>query len=159
MSTTNTDRARAALLAIELLASAPVFGVQVERTSLLGYRVGTEVLEVEDAAARLAQLVWRVRGALATYDWKLRDKYGPYFSISWLNKTEWKRREGLYDAADKAGTAIFAYIQAVSPRDWSYGVPSYWVRETLTWEDATRPVDEPLGATPPLSYGSTRPRT
>jgi len=61
----NASRARAALLALPLLASGAVLGVPVTRTSLLGYRVGTEVLKADAAAERLATLVWRVRGALA----------------------------------------------------------------------------------------------
>jgi hypothetical protein len=72
VTTTNTDRARAALLALPLLASTAVFGVQVTRASLLGYRVGTEVLEADAASERLATLVWRTRGALASAATRLR---------------------------------------------------------------------------------------
>lgn len=63
--TTNASRARAALLALPLLASGAVLGIQVTRASLLGYRVGTEVLEADAAAERLAALADRVRAALA----------------------------------------------------------------------------------------------
>ena len=65
MKTTTSDRILSALLAIPLLCATVVEGVPVTRASLLGYRVGSEVLEASEAAERLATLVWRVRGALA----------------------------------------------------------------------------------------------
>ena len=74
MNAATKTAARAALLALPLLASTPVLGVSVTRASLLGYRVGAEVLEVDAAAERLATLVWRVRGALASAATRLRAK-------------------------------------------------------------------------------------
>lgn len=65
MKTETSNRILSALLAIPLLCAAVVEGVPVTRASLLGYRVGWEVLEAPEAAERLATLVWRVRGALA----------------------------------------------------------------------------------------------
>jgi len=93
------------------------------------------------------------------FDSALSRKYGSGFQGSWLKAGERKAKERLGAAMDKAGDAVFEYVQAISPRDWSTGVPAYWVRESLTFEDAVRPVDEPLSVTPPLSYGSTSPKT
>lgn len=88
-----------------------------------------------------------------------RARYGSEYQDSWLSPPDRKRKERLNAAVDKAGDALFAHVQAISPRDWSFGVPLCWVLSDLTFEDAVRPIDEPLSVVPPLSYGSTRPRT
>lgn len=89
----------------------------------------------------------------------LRFKYGGEYKDSWLRAGERNLEDRLSAAVDKAGDALFAHVQAISPRDWSVGVPVSWVLEDLTFEDAERPVGEPLSVVPPLSYGSTRPMT
>lgn len=87
----------------------------------------------------------------------LRVKYGE-LQISWLTRAERLELERLRAGADAAGDAFFAYLKAISPRDWSYGVPVHWLYEALTYEDAIRPATETLSVVPPLSYGAAAAR-
>lgn len=89
----------------------------------------------------------------------LASKYGPNYLNSWLRPGEITKLNKLGDAAEKRSNAFTEHLESFSPRDWSYGVPSCWVREMLTFADAARPVNEQLSAVPPMAYGTTRPRT
>lgn len=106
----------------------------------------------------------RAKYLAASAKWKEQDvvfslKYGSGYRDSWLKSSDRKARERSYAAVEKTGDALFAHVQSISPRDWSRGVPQYWVLGELTFEDAVRPVGEALSVVPPLSYGSTRPIT
>lgn len=59
---------------------------------------------------------------------------------------------------DDAGDQIVDLLVRVSPRGetWLSGVPTWWIREKLTWEDAVRPAGEALSVDVPLAYGATR---
>lgn len=92
-------------------------------------------------------------------DSTLRARYGGDYQDSWLKAGDRKALDRLRAACDRAGDAFTAHLASFSPRDWSYGVPCHWVRESLMYEDAARPAGEPLGVVPPLSYGATRPRS
>ena len=86
-------------------------------------------------------------------------RYGSGYQNSWLNAVDRLALHRARTAVEKAGDALTEHVATFSPRDWSYGVPQSWVRESLTYEDAARPVGEPLSVVPPLSYGATKPRT
>jgi len=86
-------------------------------------------------------------------------KYGPEYRDSWLRMGERTARQKARDAVERAGDAVTEHVATFSPRDWSHGVPQYWVRGELTYEDAARPAGEPLSVVPPLSWGATKPRT
>ncbi len=86
-------------------------------------------------------------------------KYGPGWTLAWLKRGDAAKLEDARCAVDKTTAAFHAHLAAISPRDLSYGIPSHWLCEKLTFEDATRPVGEPLSATPPLSWGATEART
>lgn len=90
---------------------------------------------------------------------QLASKYGDGYSSAWLKSSESTKLDRLRETADKYGDAFTDYVASFSPRYWSYGVPAYWVRETLTFADAARPVNEQLSVVPPMAYGATRPRT
>lgn len=90
-------------------------------------------------------------------DIQLSLKYGPGFQLGWASKTEQKKLHQLRQRLDRIGDKMFAILERVSPRDWSRGVPTHWLREKLSWEDAVRPLGEPLSVTPPLAYGATSP--
>jgi len=92
-------------------------------------------------------------------DVEFGSRYGSGYQASWLKAGDRKAQERATAALNKVGDAMFEHVKSFSPRDWSHGVPAYWVRESLTFEDAARPLGEPLSVTPPLSYGSTRPKT
>lgn len=92
-------------------------------------------------------------------DLALRVKYGGDYQDAWLKAGERTALDRLRAARDRAGDAVFEHVQAISPRDWSYGVPQTWVCESLTFEDAARPVGEALSVVPPLSYGAERARS
>ena len=95
--------------------------------------------------------------AVEEIEHQFRLKYGHSYQSSWLKKTDRDKLEKLRDRADKIGEKIFELVDRISPRDWASGVPSWWVRHDLTWEDMIRPKNEPLSVVPPLSYGSTTP--
>lgn len=77
---------------------------------------------------------------------------------SYLKAAEKRKLERLRAATDRESGKFFDYLESISPRDWSYGVPSHWVIEQLSYDDAVRPVEEPLSVVPPLSHGATVPR-
>lgn len=116
----------------------------------------------EDQRARFD----RLRAKYVAAWWKhseantaVRIKYGDGFRESWLTAGERAKLERTGLARDKAGGAIVAYIQAISPRDWSRGVPVHWLYDEVTYEDVVRPVGEKLSVVPPLAYGVVTPMT
>ena len=90
-------------------------------------------------------------------DIQLSVKYGPGFQRGWASKAEQKKVEQLRNRLDRIRGKMFAIVERVSPRDWGRGVPAHWIASDLSWEDAVRPINEPLGVTPPLAYGATSP--
>lgn len=93
------------------------------------------------------------------HDSALRSKYGRGWRPWWLTAAEERAANRLRNAHDKASREFFGHLQSISPRDWSYGVPAYWLYEKLTFEDAVRPASEALSVVPPLAYGATVPRS
>jgi hypothetical protein len=89
----------------------------------------------------------------------LGDKYGSGYQDSWLRAGERSALARLRKATERWGDAFTEHVATFSPRDWSYGVPQAWVREDLTYEDAARPVGEPLSVVPPVAWGYEVPRT
>jgi len=98
----------------------------------------------------------KAQDALSEYDRQLHSHYGRY-EKSWLKAAQRKKLESLQDRVDKTGDKIVELIKKISPRDWMSGVPAYWIRSELTWEDAIRPKGEPLSVTPPTAWGHDRP--
>lgn len=99
------------------------------------------------------------RTAVDDYERQLGPKYGWSQSWrSWITKTERDKLDRLEAKRDKIGDKIIELLVRVSPRGeaWLSGVPTWWIKEKLTWEDAVRPVDEPLSVEVPLSWGNTR---
>lgn len=99
------------------------------------------------------------RTAVDDYERQLGPKYGWSQSWrSWITKTERDKLERLEAKKHKIGDKIVELLVRVSPRGeaWLSGVPVWWIQERLTWEDAVRPVDEPLSVEVPLSWGNTR---
>jgi hypothetical protein len=99
------------------------------------------------------------RSSREAYRSGLAVKYGSIWERSWLARAEQRQLTTLERALERAGDSIYEYIQAISPRDWSYGVPAEWLRAELTYEDAVRPVGEPLSVRPPLAWGHRVHRT
>lgn len=98
----------------------------------------------------------RASDALAAREIALAAKYGLSCQPAWYSAAERKRLSILRERADKAGDAFTDHLATISPRDWSYGVPVLWIYGKLTYEDAVRPLNEPLSVSPPLPYGATR---
>jgi len=94
--------------------------------------------------------------ALYKYEVELGAKYGHHFQSSWLSSAQRNKLAKLRAAQDKIGDKIVDLLVQVSPRGetWLSGVPAWWLREKLTWEDAIRPANEPLSVVVPGSYGS-----
>jgi hypothetical protein len=95
------------------------------------------------------------RRAFDDLDIQLSVKYGPGFQRGWASKTEQKKVDQLRQRLDRTRGKMFAIVERVSPRDWGRGVPAHWIASDLSWEDAVRPINEPLSVTPPLAYGAT----
>lgn len=89
------------------------------------------------------------------YEIELGSKYGHNFQSQWLTSAQRNKLEKLRDAKDKIGDKIVELLVRVSPRGerWLQGVPAWWIREKLTWEDAVRPVNESLSVVVPGAYG------
>lgn len=92
-------------------------------------------------------------------DAKFRSKYGSDWKLSWLSSSERRVLALTSKSLEKATDRFLEHLRAISPRDWSYGVPVYWVCAELTYDDAVRPTTEKLSVVPPLSYGAIAPRT
>lgn len=93
--------------------------------------------------------------ALLKYEIELGGKYGHNFQRSWLSSAQRNKLEKLRDAQDKIGDKVFDLVLKVSPRGekWRSGVPMWWVRRELTWEDAIKPESEELSVVVPGAYG------
>lgn len=76
------------------------------------------------------------------------------FRLEYPSRGERRRLDELNARRDRAADAVFAILeQHPAPRDWRHGVPAWWVAEKLSYEDAYRPLNEPLSVTVPLGYG------
>ena len=93
----------------------------------------------------------------SAHDDAMRGKYGGDYRTTWLTTGEAKKETKLREASDAAQNAFIDYLTEISPRYWKSGVPVHWLCEELTYEDAIRPVDQPLSVVPPLAYGATDP--
>lgn len=100
------------------------------------------------------------RAAVKDYESSLRPKYGYSDSNwrSWITKTERSKFERLEARANKIGDKIVALLVQISPRGeaWLSGAPAWWIRERLTWDDAVRPINEPLSVEVPAPWGANR---
>jgi len=76
---------------------------------------------------------------------------------TWLPKGDRDKLERLEAKVNRVGDKIVDLLVRISPRgeSWLSGVPVWWLRERLTWEDAVRPADEPLSVEVPLAWGAT----
>lgn len=113
----------------------------------------------ERARARFAELRSKILAATAKvdqFDSALRAKYGTSYQSSWIKVGERDTLERLRAARGRAGDAFTKHLASFSPRNWDVGVPIHWVWERLTYEDAARPLGEPLSVVPPLAWGHTR---
>jgi hypothetical protein len=106
--------------------------------------------EAAQNKARTAGLA--VRNAEIT----LAVKYGSA-NVRWASRAEQRKLEQLRERRDRACERIFAMLEE-APRDWTTGVPQWWVCTELTYDDAFRSASKPLSATPPLSFGATEPK-
>ncbi len=114
---------------------------------------------VEIKFDKLRAAYMTAKAKLDAFASQLASKYGDGYSSAWLKNSESTKLDRLRESADKHGDAFTDYVSSFSPRDWSYGVPGYWVRETLTFADAARPVNEQLSVVPPMAYGASKART
>jgi hypothetical protein len=81
----------------------------------------------------------------------LHVKYGG--SVHWASRGERSRLEQLDRRASKDCDRLHAYVSAISPRDWTQGIPSRWVVDCLTYADAV--TRGPLSRVPDPAWGYT----
>ncbi len=105
----------------------------------------------DDLHAALA----KANDALNELDSALRSKYGSRYENSWLPKGQRDKKERLQAKVDAVRDKIIELLVKVSPRGerWLQGVPSHWLTDQLTWEDAIRPANEPLSVVVPGAWG------
>jgi hypothetical protein len=65
-----------------------------------------------------------------------------------------KKLEPLSRRQSKASDKFYDLLGKISPRQWEEGVPTTWVLNKLSYEDAVRPADEPLQDFIPTAYGA-----
>lgn len=101
---------------------------------------------------RLRAAVLRQRVRLNDITRTMDLKYGPNLRVGWMSA---KERAALTSAAKAYGVACdrFHAMLDACPRQWRSGAPTVWVCEELSYEDAVRPLGEPLTTTPPRAYG------
>ena len=98
-----------------------------------------------DEAARAQEIAMRV-------------KYGDGNFRRWASRGEQSKLEKLEERRSKIGDKLFQLLLEVSPRGeaWRSGAPVFWIYRTLSWEDATRPTNEPLSVVVPAPFGANR---
>jgi hypothetical protein len=89
-------------------------------------------------------------------DIDLAVKHGPGHH-SWMSRGERAKLDKLAARRDRVQSRMFEMTKEFSPRNWSHGVPAWWIAEKLTFADMIRPISEPLSVTPPLAYGASEP--
>jgi hypothetical protein len=106
---------------------------------------------------RYATLRTRAREAaerLRQYQIRLSVRYGSMSGNTpdhYLKAAERRKRDQLKAACDRHDRAMYAYVEAISPRAWDQGVPYTWIVHTLTFDDAvTRGA---LSVVPPPAWG------
>lgn len=78
-------------------------------------------------------------------------KYGTWYIHAPRGVRE--RIERARAAESKAMDAVFAWLDAHSPRAWRTGTPAYWICDKLTYADAM--TEGQLSVVPPPPYGYT----
>jgi antitoxin (DNA-binding transcriptional repressor) of toxin-antitoxin stability system len=101
------------------------------------------------------------RAVADAYEIPLSVRYGGASDSSWrswITKTERDKLDRLRAKVDRIGDKIVELLVRISPRGeaWLSGVPVWWLRERLTWEDAVRPAGEPLSVEVPMAWGATQ---
>lgn len=100
----------------------------------------------------------KVHAEIEDLDRHLALKYGPGH-LAWIGRGERAKLDKLKKKQDRFQGKIFDMAEAISPRNWASGVPSFWISSSLTFDDMIRPLAEPLSVVPPLAYGATSPIT
>lgn len=96
------------------------------------------------------QAKWRAAETAASdFKFELRYKHGDWWKAP---RVKQERAARLQAKADAAMNAVYAWLDANSPRSWHTGVPVVFVRDTLTYEDAM--TSGTLSVIPPPVYGS-----
>lgn len=103
--------------------------------------------------ARAAAL--KAHEARTSFRATLEAKHGPQYLFA-CSSSEDKRLDRLDAAYGRAYDRMFTLLEA-SPRNWSFNVPAHWVVTELSYDDAIRPIGEPLSVVPPVSYGNRHP--
>lgn len=120
------------------------------------------MLQTQSPEERLDALRARmreVRERAAALEAELRARYAPGYSglsAAWEYTVPRGKREALKAAHDRAYAAELAvcdYINSISPRSWSSGVPMRYVTDELPFLDVI--TDGALSTVPPVPYGGS----
>jgi hypothetical protein len=87
--------------------------------------------------------------AARTLQFDLKYHYGETYSAP---RAKREKLDRLWAREASASDAIFAWLDANSPRQWRTGVPAYWICGDLSFADAL--TSGHLSVIPPVCYGS-----
>lgn len=102
-------------------------------------------------AERFAALRAKTLDAIATRQTYKAELDAHYHDAAYAPAAKRAKLERLNNALKRHEDRFFAFVQTISPRDWTSGVPLGWIMRELTYDDAiTR---GPLSVVPPASWG------
>ena len=99
----------------------------------------------------LLQQRWQAASAaLDTLRGELNRRYQAY---NYAPKGQRDKLDTLDRREGRASDAFLAYLAAISPRDWTQGIPVVWLRDGLIYADAVTAGQ--LSVVPPAAWGYT----
>lgn len=107
----------------------------------------------ESGRFQFDELQTKCRVTLAIYDHFKQELDRGYERSCFAPQSKQDKLARFYNAHEKARKALYTWLEKYSPRDWSYGVPSWWSFRKLTYEDAI--TYGALDLTPEPAYGYT----
>lgn len=93
-------------------------------------------MAIKPSPATWAELQAKAGAAVDAYDRYRMELDARHQSYRYAPKAQIHKLDVLKRAADRARDRLYAYLQLISPRDWSSGVTIAWVVRRLTFEDA-----------------------
>jgi len=99
----------------------------------------------DSAQARYNELYERRRDEVIAAEVKWQN-------VKWASTAVQKKIDSLQSQLDKVSDRIYAMLES-SPRNWTSGVPTWYVCLKLSYDDAFSPLGSPLSKEPPKAYG------
>lgn len=108
------------------------------------------MMSPESRFSALQERFRKAADAASNLRFALNYKYGEVYNAK---RSERDKLDKLRERESKAADAIFAWLEANSPRNWRHGCPYYWICTELTYADAV--TSGALSVVPPVCYGGS----